>query len=250
MKYGLHLPNFGAFGDIHLLIEFAEIAEEAGWDGFFLWDHVLFCEPDKNPHVDPWIALSAIAVQTEHIKIGAMITAIARRRPWKLARETVSLQNLSNGRLIFGAGLGDPVEWEFETFHEESDAKIRAQKLDEGLEVLTRLWTGETVNYEGKHYQISDATFLPTPIQPIPIWTAGYFPNKAPINRASHFQGMFPGQDGNLVPENIKTLRETIQSKRKDDSPFDIVVSGQTKDKNDTSEVAQYKDAGATCMVA
>ena len=247
MKYGVHLPNFGSFGDVHVLIDLAKTAEDAGWDGFFLWDHLLFCELDKNPHVDPWITLAAIAVQTKRINIGTMVTAFARRRPQKLARETVTLQNLSNGRLILGAGLGDPVEWEFETFHEETDPKIRAKKLNEGLDIVTQLWSGETLTYEGEHYQITDATFLPKPIKPIPIWIAGYYPRKAPMNRASRFQGMFPGHvDGKLLPEHVKEIRTYIQDHRKDDSPFDIVAGGETKDSSDTAEVAVYKDAGLT----
>jgi alkanesulfonate monooxygenase SsuD/methylene tetrahydromethanopterin reductase-like flavin-dependent oxidoreductase (luciferase family) len=250
MKYGVHLPNFGSFGDVYVLIDLARTAENAGWDGFFLWDHLLFCELDKNPHADPWITLAAIAVQTERIHIGAMVTPLARRRPQKLARETVTLQNLSNGRLIVGAGLGDPVEWDFTTFHEESDPKIRAQKLDEGLDILTQLWSGETVNYEGEHYQISDATFLPKPIQPIPIWIAGYYPRHAPMRRAARFQGMFPGHvDGKLLPEHIKAIRAYIEQHREHNSPYDIVAGGRSKDSSDTAEVAEYRDAGLTWWI-
>lgn len=248
MKYGIHLPNFGSFGDVHVLMDLAKTAEASGWDGFFLWDHLLFCELDKNPHADPWITLAAIAVQTERIHIGAMVTPIARRRPQKLARETVTLQNLSKGRLIVGVGLGDPVEWEFKPFHEESDAKIRAKKLDEGLDILTQLWSGETVNYEGKYYQITEATFLPKPIQPIPIWVAGYYPHKAPMRRASRFQGMFPGGhvDGKLLPEHIKAIRSFIHEQGNETPNFDIVAGGQTKDSQDIAEVSDYVEAGLT----
>lgn len=247
MKYGIHLPNFGSFGDVHVLIDLAKTAEAAGWDGFFLWNHVLFCELDKNPHVDPWVTLAAIATQTERIYFGALVTAVARRRPWKLARETVTLQNLSNGRLIFGAGLGDPVEWDFKTFNEETDPKSRAQMLDEGLDILTHLWSGETVTYEGEHYQVKDATFLPKPIKPIPIWIAGYYPRRAPMRRAARYDGMFPGHaEGELLPEHIQEMREYIQEQRETDAPFDMVAGGKTQDAQDTAQVEKMRQAGLT----
>ena len=116
MKFGLHLPNFGAFGDAGVLADLAVQAESAGWDGFFLWDHLLFCEFDKNAHVDPWVALTAVAAATSTIMIGPLVTPLARRRPWELARQTVSLQNFSKGRLILGVGLGEPTEWDFRFF--------------------------------------------------------------------------------------------------------------------------------------
>src|SRR5687767_2848760 len=121
MKYAVHLPNFGAYGDARVLADLAHVAEAAGWDGFFLWDHLLCCELDKNPHADPWIALTAAALNTANIKLGTLVTPIPRRRPWKLARETVTLHNLSGGRLILGVGIGDPVKWEYDFFHAESD---------------------------------------------------------------------------------------------------------------------------------
>jgi alkanesulfonate monooxygenase SsuD/methylene tetrahydromethanopterin reductase-like flavin-dependent oxidoreductase (luciferase family) len=139
VKYGLYLPNFGPFGDARVLAELARDAERAGWDGFFLWDHV--ARPGAPPVVDPWIALAAIAVATERVRIGALVTPLARRRPWKVARETVSLDRLSNGRLVFGAGLGSSggAEVEWAGFGEETDLARRAGMLDEGLEILTGL---------------------------------------------------------------------------------------------------------------
>jgi alkanesulfonate monooxygenase SsuD/methylene tetrahydromethanopterin reductase-like flavin-dependent oxidoreductase (luciferase family) len=113
VKFGVYLPNFGAFGDALTLADLARDAEDAGWDGFFIWDHV--ARAFETEIVDPWVALAAIALQTESISIGALVTPLARRRPWKLARETVSIDRLSRGRLVFGAGLGSAggaeVEW-------------------------------------------------------------------------------------------------------------------------------------------
>jgi hypothetical protein len=229
MKYGLHLPNFGSFSDPRILINLAKEAENAGWDGFFLWDHLLFCELDKNPHADPWIVLSAIATQTTKINIGTIVTPLARRRPWKLARETVTLQNLSNGRLILGVGLGDPVEWEFGFFHDDTDPKIRAQKLDEGLDILIGLWTGEPFKFSGIHYQLEEMTFLPTPVQPIPIWVGGYWPRKPPFRRAARYNGISPGAlEGTLSPKDWNEINVYIQQHRTNESHFDLVGGGQT----------------------
>ena len=141
MRYGVLAPNFGDYSDPRVLGDLAFEAEEAGWDGFFLFDHILSGEP-AIPVADPWIALSAIAMRTTRIRIGPMLTPLPRRRPWKLARETVSLDHLSGGRLVLGVGLWGPPEREYETFGEVSDPRLRAEKLDDGLDVLTGLWSG------------------------------------------------------------------------------------------------------------
>ena len=175
MKYGLYLPNFGAFGETRLLADLAHDAEQAGWDGFFIWDHI--ARPWTTQVVDTWVALTAIAQRTSRIRFGPLVTPLARRRPWKVARETVSLDRLSEGRLILGVGLGgsggQSVEWA--NFAEELDLRTRAEMLDEGLDILTGLWSGKPFSYNGQHYQVNDSLFLPTPIQSprIPIWVAG-----------------------------------------------------------------------------
>ena len=174
MYFGLTLPPFGHYADLKQLAELARIAEDVGWDGFFIWDHLIF-DPPTTEVPDIGIALAAIAMATKTIKFGALVTSLARRRPWKVARETVSLDILSNGRLVVGAGLGSPAERDFGTFHEETNDKIRAEKLDESLEILSGLWTGEAFSYVGKHHTIDEVTFLPKPIQQpsIPIWVGG-----------------------------------------------------------------------------
>ena len=249
MKYGVHLPNFGTFGDPQTLVDLAIEAEQAGWDGFFLWDHLLFCELDKNAHADPWMTLAAISVQTTTISIGTVITPLARRRPWKLARETVTLQNLSKGRLILGVGLGDPVEWEFRFFHEETDPKIRASKLDEGLDILTGLWTGEPFSYQGTHYQLEEMTFLPKPIQPIPIWVAGYWSRKKPFQRGARYDGICPGKvDGSLSPEDWQNIIAYVTQYRTKESHFDWVGGGQTPEDSTEAQaiITPYADVGMT----
>ncbi len=245
MKYGVYLPNFGAFSDPRLLAELASAAERAGWDGFFLWDHV--ARPDAPPVVDPWIALAAVALATERIRIGALVTPLARRRPWKLARETVSLDRLSNGRLIFGAGLGSSggahVEWA--GFGEETDLARRAQMLDEGLEVLAGLWSGAPLEFEGTHFRVDRAQFQPTPVQipRIPVWIGGYWPSPAPLRRASRWDGLFAlFRDG--PPDDVAQLRAAtarVRALRASDAPFDVVYCADRE-----TRVEPYARAGAT----
>ena len=153
MKFGLSIPQFEHFADVRRLADLASDAERAGWDGFFVWDHILF-DNLWRPMVDPWIALAAIAMRTNSIRIGPMITPLARRRPWKVAREAISLDQLSNGRVILGVGLGAPELWEFGFFGEQTDAKIRARKLDEGLAILEGLLGGELFSFQGEFYQL------------------------------------------------------------------------------------------------
>ena len=198
VKHGVDFPPFEEFADPRFMAELAYEAEQAGWDGVFTWDHVWLGM--KEPFADPWVALSAVAMRTERVRIGAMVTPLARRRPWQVARATVSLDHLSDGRLIFGAGLGSPPDTEFGVFGEETDRKIRARKLDEGLDVLAGLWSGEPFSYEGEEYRIDDVTFLPKPMQQprIPVWVGGQWPNRAPFRRAARWDGAFPtANDGN-----------------------------------------------------
>ncbi|MET4640066.1 LLM class flavin-dependent oxidoreductase [Mycetocola sp. 2940] len=229
MKYGVHLPNFGAFGDARALAGLARDAETAGWDGFFLWDHLLFCEFDRNDHVDPWVALTAVAAATDRIMLGPLVTPLPRRRPWELARQAVSLQNYSGGRLILGVGLGEPVEWDFRFFGDETDAVVRGQMLDEGLAVLTGLWSGEAFGFSGTHYSLEPMTFLPAPHAPIPIWVGGSWPNGRPFRRAARFDGMVPMVDGTLSPSALQPAVDYVHAHRTDPAaPFDVVASGRS----------------------
>src|SRR5438105_3220870 len=166
MRYGVSVPNFGSFADVRKTAELARDAERAGWDGFFLWDHISAAASfdDKTPIADPWIMLAAIALATERIRIGTMITPLPRRRPWKVARETVTLDHLSGGRLVLGVGLGFPPE-EYSLFGEDADDRVRGRKLDEALDVLTGLWSAKRFRFEGEHYTVRETTFSPAPRQ-------------------------------------------------------------------------------------
>lgn len=254
MQYGLSLPPFGGFSDPHVLLDAARRAEAAGWDGFFIWDHLRW-RPPYHPILDPWVMLGAIATATTRVKIGTMITPLARRRPWKVAKETMTLDRLSNGRLILGIGLGDPVPDDFAAFHDETDAKIRAQKLDEGLAILNGLWTGEPFSFQGQHYQLDEMTFQPTPVQTPrpPIWIAGVYGNKPPMRRAAHWDGFFPIKFGGpITPDEVREALSYIGEHRPDDQPLDLILDRPLPDDPAQARdlLHQYDEAGMTWWMA
>jgi len=254
MHFGLSIPAFADFSDPRALAELAHEAEAAGWDGFFIWDAVFF-DPTFHPMADPWVALAAVALNTQRMRVGTMVTPLARRRPWKLARETVSVDRLSNGRLILGVGLGDPVQWDFGFFDEITDSKVRAARLDEGLEILTGLWTGQPFSYQGEQYKIKEVTFRPTPVQlpRIPIWVGGWWPHKAPLRRAARWDGVCPIKGGDpITPDEWKELLAYIQSHRTSTTPFEAVHSMPTSgdNLNQAAEiVTPYAEAGVTWWI-
>lgn len=254
----MSVPCFGE--DPWTFTELAHLAEQAGWDGFFLWDHVLFLPDQEIPILDPWVTLAMVVHATARIRVGALVTAVPRRRPWKLARETVSVDRASGGRLILGAGLGWPIEGDFEPFGEPSNVGTRAQMLDEGLEVLTGLWSGRPFAYSGRHYQIGECTFVPVPTQEprIPIWVAGTFPIEGPIRRAARWDGMVPlkfdreGTPAQMTPDDVADLGDRISQHRGSTHGFDLAISGETSTL-DPAAVAPmletYASAGATWWI-
>ncbi len=266
MKYGIYVPNFGEFGDARVLADLARDAEAADWDGFFIWDHIWPFLSEKplwrdrttvlslppQPLADAWIALTGIAMSTERIRFGALVTPLARRRPHKVAREAVTLDHLSGGRLVVGAGLGTPPDSEFERFGEESDDRVRAAKLDEALDVLTGLWSGRPFAHKGAYYTVRGATFLPSPLQRprIPIWAAGIWPHKAPMRRAARFDGVFPQhvyfESNVLHPDDYRALRACIADYRTSDAPFDIVHYAGNNPAREPGEIARYEETGVT----
>ena len=254
MRYAVTVPQFGPLGDVRALADLARDAEKAGWDAFFVWDHILF-DNRLQPMVDPWVALAAIAMTTTHIRIGAMVTPLARRRPWKLARETASIDQLSGGRLVVGVGLGDPPGTEFEAFGEDPDPRVRAGKLDEGLDVLTGLWGGRPFSYSGAHYRLKDVLFTPRPVQTprIPIWVAGTWPNRAPMRRAARWDGAFPQKKGAFTTlEDWREILEYLRRHLTDDRPFDLVQAGATAGMDQAQAVeivAPFAELGITWWV-
>ena len=250
MRYGIDVPNFGDFGNPRALADLAREAEEAGWDGFFLWDHLQTDQP--LPFADPWVALAAMASQTQRILLGPMVTPLPRRRPWKLARETVSLDQLSGGRLVLGVGIGINSWREYSAFGEPTDDAQHGAMLDEGLEVLTGLWSGEPFSFQGTHYQVQEARFLPTPTQQprIPIWVAGLWPNKPPFRRAARWDGVFPiGRERQMTPDDVREMLAYMEPYRTSAGPFEVVMVGSAYDQGQEAgdaHLAALADAGVT----
>jgi probable F420-dependent oxidoreductase len=254
MQFGLIVQTTEALGYPQPLVELARAAEAAGWDGFFIWDIFGGDAQNPTPVVDPWITLAAIASATERIRFGPMVTPLSRRRPWKVAREAVTLDHLSGGRLILGVGVGVPPE-EFSRFGEEPDQRVRARMLDEGLEVLAGLWSGEPFSFHGEHYHIDDAVLLPRPVQQprIPIWVGATWPRKPGFRRAARWDGVYPfGTHGNLTLDEVRDLRGFVQGQRASDAPFDVMAGGDVPfDDPATARdtLSAYADAGLTWWV-
>ncbi len=256
MQYGATLPITGVDGDVNQLVELAVLAEEAGWDGIFVEDYVSFWEDAEAPLFDPWVALAAIAARTSRIRLGITVTPLARRRPWKVAREAVTLDHLSHGRLIVGVGLGERTDKSFTAFGEEGDLRRRAAMLDEGLDVLTGLWSGEPFSYHGEHYQVDEITFLPKPVQQprIPIWVGGFWPRRRPALRAARYDGFCAakiepdGEFGRATPDDIRAMRAFFAEHRAPDAPpVTLITEGETPGDDPAAAqaiVRPYAEAG------
>ena len=247
MNFGIYLPNFGPYGNAATLASLARDAENAGWDGFFLWDHIAGYPLDM---VDSWVALTAVSLNTSKIRIGTTVTPLPRRRPWKLAREAVSLDHLSNGRLILSVGIGlGEAEWDH--LDEETNLKARGQMLDEALTIVDGLWQGEPFSFSGEHYNIQDVHFLPKPKQNprIPIWVGGFWPNKRPFLRAAQWEGMFPLFQTHEPKEELEQLAaavDFVHSQRETEEGFDVVMTGFTDGDDGIDKIRPYQDAGVT----
>jgi alkanesulfonate monooxygenase SsuD/methylene tetrahydromethanopterin reductase-like flavin-dependent oxidoreductase (luciferase family) len=258
MRYGLELPNGGVCGDARILADLAHRAEEAGWDGIFLEDYITHWSGE--PSCDPWVALAAMAISTNHIRLGTEVTPLSRRRPWKLARETVTLDHLSGGRLTLGVGIGDVNDPGYANVGEATDARLRAAMVDEALDILAGLWSGQPFNYQGQHYQVRDLTFLPRPVQTprIPIWVGGGWPNTGPTRRAARWDGSClykvpeTGDWADMTPADIHALKADIAHHRTATTPYEIVVGGRKRGPDWEQEralIGSLADAGATWWI-
>ncbi len=249
MKYGFVLP----WGDSRTAANMALAAEQAGWDGFFVWEPVW--------GVDAWVLLAAAAMVTTRIRLGTMLTPLPRIKPWKLASEAAALDNLSGGRVILTVGLG-AVHGGWTAFGEVSDRRTRAELMDEGLDILTGLWAGQPFRYEGKHYQVQETDFMPPPPpvqQPrIPIWVVGAWPHEKSMRRALRYDGLVPsvvgGESGarQATPEEVREIRGYIGAHRADATPYDIVVEGETPGDDPVAAsaiVRPWIEAGATWWI-
>ena len=249
MKYGFILP----IGNAKTAAEFARTAEECGWDGFFHWEAVWA--------VDAWVSLTAAAMTTKKIRLGTMLSPLSRMRPWRVASQTATLDHLSGGRLILSVGLG-AIESGFEEFGEVTDIRLRAELLDEGLDILTGLWRGQPFSYSGKHYTIQESNFPhqpPLPVQEprIPIWVVGLWPSTRSMGRVIKYDGLLPAvrdAEGQIrmsgpTPGEVAEMGTYIADRKQDKGHFDIVIEGTTPGEDAAkaaSVVDPWREVGAT----
>ena len=260
MKHGFIFTG----SDPGLALELAPLAEACGWDGFFVWEGIWA--------TDPWATLAAAAVVTERIRLGTMLTPVPRRRPWELAGQTMTVDRLSNGRVILSAGLGVPQEVEprFWIFEDDPGRRVRAELLDEGLELMQLLWRARPFAYEGAHFHAHRTrTMLPPPTvqEPrIPTWVVGVWPRMRSMRRVARFDGWIPnyapvGADGvdpleqqrtytpGIAAEAISWIRAERERAGLGGQPFDITQEGTTTGTDpaaDAATVRPWADAGVT----
>jgi alkanesulfonate monooxygenase SsuD/methylene tetrahydromethanopterin reductase-like flavin-dependent oxidoreductase (luciferase family) len=249
MNYGFIVTS----GDPRTVADLANEAEEAGWDGAFYWDGIIAIGEFET--YDPWVVMAAMAMRTGRVRIGAMLTPPARRRPWKLARETMTLDLLSNGRLVLPVGLGAVDDGGFSKVGEPTDRKVRVGRLDESLEILTGLWSGEPFSYKGEHYRLEEMTFRPPPVQRprIPIWVVGAWPSKKSMNRALRYDGLIVYTTrGEITLQDVREMKGYVEDNREADGTFDVVVEGETPgdDAGRAAEtVRPFAETGATWWI-
>ena len=245
MRHGLCLANVGTYSDPCAVVGLAEDAERSGWEALLIWDHLGFVW--GPPACDPWVTLAAVAAGTSTLVLGTNVTPVPRRRPHVLAHQVATLDLLSGGRVIFGAGIGG-IASEFTSFGEEEDARVRAEMLDEGLEVLRALWSGEQVEHRGRHYTVDGVTLAPRPVQPqLPIWIGG---NSGPaLRRAARYDGWAANTTNpegmTMSADEVAGSVATIRALRGETERFDVVVMGHVE-RGDRDTPAAYAEAGAT----
>lgn len=246
MKYGFIVTT----GDPRAAAELAAEAEAAGWDGVFYWDAIAIGDAEIY---DPWVVMAGMAMRTERVRLGAIVTPPSRRRPWKLARETMTLDRLSNGRLVVPVGLGALDDAGFGNVGEPTDVRTRAELLDESLEILVGAWSGEPIAYSGRHYRFGPMTFAPRPVQEprIPIWVVGAWPHERSMRRVLRWDGIVTQTDR---PEEVRAIAEYVareRTPRPGDHPFEIVAQGKTKPDGAAAAavVLPFAEAGATWWI-
>ncbi|HEY4333976.1 MAG TPA: LLM class flavin-dependent oxidoreductase, partial [Ilumatobacteraceae bacterium] len=243
MRHALSLPPFGDLSDPHALVDVAIAAEEAGWDAVFVWDHLLRPVEQATRIADPWIMMAAIAAATTRVRIGPLVTPIARRRPLKLVREVATLDLLANGRLILGLGLGVDSGGELTRTNEELDPKVRGSMLEEGVRLLDVMLRGEHVVHRGQHYTVDGITVAPTGAQQprVPFWLATRGDNLAPVRRAARYEGLCPTT---ITPDRLAELVEVVERERGSLDGFDFALM-TTPDHS----IAEFERRGATWAV-
>lgn len=255
------MPNGGAGADPRLLAELARRAEQAGWDGVFIEDHLVHHSSAHAPTADPWVVLAAIAQSTERVLIGTQVTPLARRHVWQVAREAVTLDHLSGGRFVLGVGLGGDL-WEtgFAMVGEDTDLVRRARRLDDSLTALVGLWSGEPFSFEGEGIHLTEAVFLPRPLQQprIPIWVGGTWPRRGPSERAARWDGFIPlwnpeADDHHILPAaEVRHICAFLAERKGTMDHYAVVVGGGERDQDwgrESTRIAELAAAGATWWV-
>lgn len=256
MRYGIIVTT----GDPRTAAGLAAEAEAAGWDGVFTWDGIAI---GATEIWDPWVTMAAMSMTTDRARLGAIVTPPSRRRPWKLAREAVSIDHLSGGRLVLPVGLGALDDGGFGNVGEPTDARTRAELLDESLAILEGLWTGEPFGFQGRHHRFAPMTFLPRPVQRprIPIWAVGAWPSERSLGRAARWDGLVAQpmtgspDAGPWRPALLARAVAWVEARRTEEGwtgRYDVIVSGATPGDDPVAArglVSGWREAGATWWI-
>ena len=261
MRFAIEFAGAGATADPRILGELAHIAEASGWDGAFLEDYIVHHSAAGIPTCDPWVALAVMAMRTDRVRLGTEVTALPRRRPWKLAREVATLDHLSEGRMVLGVGLGDVNDPGFTAVGEPTALRTRAELLDESLAIIDGIWREEPFSFTGRHYHIEELWFQPKPLQRprVPIWIGGGWPNRGLRRRAPRWDGICAYLDTgsfnvweDQTPEYVAEVRQLLASAGRTLEDYDIVTGGRARGDDwdhDAEVISSLDAAGATWWV-
>src|SRR5690554_3806283 len=271
MRFGF----VGSYGRAEQILEIASATEEHGWDGFFTWDGISLTAQGWSEGTlaalevwDPFALLAAVAAQTSRVRLGAIVFAVPRRQPWKLAREALTVEHLSQGRLVLPVGIGVPEDAAVSGARDSlTTVRDRARAMDESLEFLAKAWTGELFSHDGEYYGITDVQFLPRPVQRprVPVWPVGVWPAPRSMRRTARWDGVMlqrgAGSDGEgmLRPDEVADAVSWLRVERErlhgEGFPLaeelDVVVEGELPADRDAAGALarEYADAGATWLI-
>lgn len=256
IKYGISVSPAGPAGNPRTMADLGALAEQSGWDGFFVEDYLVFQGRLGTPTYDPWVVLAAVAMSTDRLRLGPMVTPLPRRRPWKVAAEAMTLDHLSEGRVVLGVGVGGGQDVNFSTTGEPTDSRVLAERLDEGLDIIDRLWTGQPVTYAGRHYQLDGLQLQPTPVQQprIPIWIGGDLMHTGVRSRLARWDGSCAYSSARqiMTAADVHDTIGLVERERGMRDGYDICMGGSSRRPDPEEERAHIRsvaEAGATWWV-